>query len=80
MLLSINGQAMHPPADKFSWRGMTHRKEKSAYREKKNCLPYREKSAYHGEKILLTRRRKNSLPPAVKSAYRAQLNHLDSRI
>ena len=62
MLLSINGQVMHPPADKFSWRGMTHRKEKSAYREKKKlltvqrkkCLPRRENFAYQAEKKLLT--------------------------
>jgi hypothetical protein len=61
---------MHPPADKFSWRGMTHRKEKSAYREKKKlltvqrkkCLPRRENFAYQAEKKLLTAGCKISLP------------------
>ena len=49
---------------------MTHRKEKSAYREKKKlltvqrkkCLPRRENFAYQAEKKLLTAGCKISLP------------------
>jgi len=81
MLLSINGQVMHPPADKFSWRGMTHRKEKSAYREKKKlltvqrkkCLPRRENFAYQAEKKLLTAGCKISLPRTTQSSGQSDL-------
>jgi hypothetical protein len=74
---------MHPPADRFSWWGSPAGKKNLLTVRRKNCLPYKEKSAYRSEKILLTKRRKNPLPPAVKSAYRAQpirgkiRNHFD---